>query len=1557
MAIRVTCPGCQNSYSVTDELIGKTIRCKDCQETFVARAAKATVAAGRADPRSQRAAARDQHGVDVEEFEPVNGTQRKQSAPAASGNNTALIVGGSIAGVTILGLIAALAFVLLNRPEPSNPTPPALPVVVHTPTPTPPASPTSDVKPSDDKPTEIKAATETKAADVKTTDTKPAETKNSTAQMVTTAQILGGVRMPRPANFKPEVVERAKKSAVMLTCHFEQGLSWGSGWVAEKNGNERYIVTNAHVVGMKEREKPKPDKIEVTFFIGTPQQRVLEGTLLALDREEDLAVVRVKGPDLPDPLPIAPSFDLRETEKLMTMGFPLGGRLKDMLGRGLGVDVVTTLKTREAPITGRVINKDGSVKYIQVEGGADPGNSGGAAVDTNGNVSAVVVAQAPGTNMKFVIPSEYVMHLLAGRILRVIPGQAVISGSTIQQPIKAFIADPLKRLRSVSVDVWPGLKPEKGSEIRPASATPPSPEHGDGPHVTAMLNFNPDQPVKIGEPYPASAELSLPALKEGEVYWFQPRYVSKDGKERWGEAVVMEMGRYPVEAKPAMIAIKHKPDLKPDDVRKLELFSRGVTGLELEGIGSLGNDLSLKAYLTEKTTLVDKNGDAKVRLKYTDLRLSDDDENVIFRKALRGVMESVKNLATDITVTRTGKFEKPKPDFAEVPQRARDVLGQFNSQIIESLEILSLVLPNKEVQPGETWSFETAYTIMFMNNKSENALFKTTCKYIGTRVRNGRPEAVIELSGSVVRNNNSGGGQQSGPGKVFGIDGGAGNAPRTDEPTDEEGRRKRGVWGVSYGAAVIDLETGLVTIARNESDIVVGTQVTVRGPNNQEANVDAFLGFYLDTLLQRGLTKEPLKTVENPATVLPNMVRVYNPLVGVGEPLTAEISKSTDVAPEIATLLRPETLRKVQKAAVLIHVEAGDGGGGSGSGWFAEPGIVVTNCHVVDMLSKSSRKPARITVVLDSGTNSERKLPGKLLTINRTDDLAVIKVEGDNLPEPLKIVPSDSLVETTRLTILGFPLGRNLARQLGMGLNVRDLQTTLKTRTTTVSGRVVQSDQSIKYVQLEGGADPGNSGGAIVDKDGNVRLVLVAGIPGTQLVFGIPSEYPARLLQGWPIEIEPDYAYLDGSTARQPVRIHFTDPVRRVGKASIDVWVGANGKPRKPTDKEPTRSPSDSVRETFPLRLEPDATGLFIDAVGEFPLPPRSAGQVYWLQPRFINGTGKEQWGQAIPYSPDGPPVERKPVVLQHKMPKLGAERTLELTSQAIFQWQQLTERHVEGYPLKATVIEKFQPPRFGVTRVQMSYKDLTWDLPLPEGIPQPIVSTIRNLLKQFTDSIKGVVTEMSITKEGLYKAPVTDYSRVPLERLLFTKTFNDQLMQSLIAMSIPFPNKEMKYRDTWEHPTNFFIETRNRYEPSLFNMKFRYLGVRDRGGRTEAVIEIEGSLAKDDKAKAIGEKELKADQPGGESPEPSPPPADPNKPPLREFQSRSQSKSRGMYGLAKGHAYIDVQSGYVAEVKLFIDVDVELTVKDPTSKQDIPVPAGGTMEVLLKRLPSAANR
>jgi serine/threonine-protein kinase len=181
----------------------------------------------------------------------------------------------------------------------------------------------------------------------------------------------------RPPDFTPVVLERVRKSAALIRVSGPADkVESASGWVAEKQGDVAYVITNAHVVGMKEPAKPAPERIEVILESGSPNERKLEGRLVALNREEDLALICIKGKELPDPLPIAPSYDLQEGQKLLILGFP-NARLSEGTLK-LGDGSVSALKLRLTTVAGRIRNKsDGSVKYIQVEGGGTRAASAG----------------------------------------------------------------------------------------------------------------------------------------------------------------------------------------------------------------------------------------------------------------------------------------------------------------------------------------------------------------------------------------------------------------------------------------------------------------------------------------------------------------------------------------------------------------------------------------------------------------------------------------------------------------------------------------------------------------------------------------------------------------------------------------------------------------------------------------------------------------------------------------------------------------------------------------------------------------------------------------------------------------------------------------------------------------------------------------------------------------------------------------------------------------------------------------------------------------------------
>src|SRR5204863_2875707 len=115
----------------------------------------------------------------------------------------------------------------------------------------------------------------------------------------------------------------------------------------------------------------------------------------------------------------------------------------------------------------------------------------------------------------------------------------------------------MQRVTGVSADVWAG-KVVNGQKVRPPADRAPDAQPGDRTRVKVPLSYNPDQNLRLGESHGAAGEANLPQLKDGEVYWFQPRYVGKDGKERWGEAVIVEMGRHPVEARPTTLTLRHK---------------------------------------------------------------------------------------------------------------------------------------------------------------------------------------------------------------------------------------------------------------------------------------------------------------------------------------------------------------------------------------------------------------------------------------------------------------------------------------------------------------------------------------------------------------------------------------------------------------------------------------------------------------------------------------------------------------------------------------------------------------------------------------------------------------------------------------------------------------------------------------------------------------------------------------------------------------------------------------------------------------------------------------
>src|SRR5207248_15421 len=107
------------------------------------------------------------------------------------------------------------------------------------------------------------------------------------------------------------------------------------------------------------------------------------------------------------------------------------------------------------------------------------------------------------------------------------------------------------------------------------------------------------------------------------------------------------------------------------------------------------------------------------------------------------------------------------------------------------------------------------------------------------------------------------------------------------------------------------------------------------------------------------------------------------------------------------------------------------------------------------------------SVVVHSGEPEEFKLPGLVLGVDRSNDLAVLRVDpqASPLPAPL-LVDSGKLIETQKVYIFGFPYGA----RLGKNITVSE---------SSISSLRRDSSGALSQIQVNGGMHQGNSGGPV----------------------------------------------------------------------------------------------------------------------------------------------------------------------------------------------------------------------------------------------------------------------------------------------------------------------------------------------------------------------------------------------------------------------------------------------------------------------------------------------
>ncbi len=183
----------------------------------------------------------------------------------------------------------------------------------------------------------------------------------------------------------------------------QETTSAGSGIIINQDDDNIYIATNNHVVSGAET-------LTITFVDDT----AVEGQIKGTDSSCDLAVVSVPIKDIPD--------DTLSQIKVATMGdsdSTVVGENCIVIGNALGYGQSVTYgiisaKDREVTIT----DNDGNAitnSLIQTDAAVNPGNSGGALLNMQGEVIGIVSAKLADSEvegMGYAIPISYASSII-----------------------------------------------------------------------------------------------------------------------------------------------------------------------------------------------------------------------------------------------------------------------------------------------------------------------------------------------------------------------------------------------------------------------------------------------------------------------------------------------------------------------------------------------------------------------------------------------------------------------------------------------------------------------------------------------------------------------------------------------------------------------------------------------------------------------------------------------------------------------------------------------------------------------------------------------------------------------------------------------------------------------------------------------------------------------------------------------------------------------------------------------------------------------------------------
>lgn len=193
----------------------------------------------------------------------------------------------------------------------------------------------------------------------------------------------------------------------------------------------------------------------------------------------------------------------------------------------------------------------------------------------------------------------------------------------------------------------------------------------------------------------------------------------------------------------------------------------------------------------------------------------------------------------------------------------------------------------------------------------------------------------------------------------------------------------------------------------------------------------------------------------------------------------------------------------------------------SGTGFFlSKDGYIITNYHVVE-----NAKSIKISGIND---DYQKSFTARVEITDKQNDLAILKITDPSF-KPLANVPYTFKYTTSNVGEDCFVLGYPLISTMGMDIKL----------TNGIISSKTGYEGNIAEYQMSAPVQPGNSGGPLFDKSGNIIGVVCAKHSGAENVgYAIKASYIKNLVELLPTNITmPQTNFLSGKTLPKQVEL------------------------------------------------------------------------------------------------------------------------------------------------------------------------------------------------------------------------------------------------------------------------------------------------------------------------------------------------------------------------------------------------------------------------------------